>query len=290
MTTQHPHQDDPEIERPGGRPPATPTLAPPDPEAKRAGAAPDGPFTLTLDIGGTGLKGGVLDAAGAMMGHRARVATPHPSGPDAVMPLLVRLTEGLPAFDRVSVGFPGVVRGGRVLTAPNLGTQAWAGFDLVAVLGKALGKPVRLENDATVQGLGVIAGRGLECVVTLGTGFGFALYQNGRLAPHLELSQHIFRGRRTYDEALGVEALRKVGKRLWRKRVKRMLVQVRTLCNFDRMYIGGGDAKVIDFDLPEDVRVVSNDAGILGGVRLWDERLDVDFTTVGGPHVQAEES
>lgn len=260
------------------------------PEVPKVAEAPQGPITLTLDIGGTGLKAGLLDVGGALVGQRARVATPHPSPPSVVVPMLEELAHGLGAFDRVSVGFPGVVRDGRVLTAPNLGTPDWAGFDMVGTLGDKFGKPVRMENDATVQGLGVVSGRGLECVMTLGTGVGFALYKDGRLAPHLELSQHIFRGRKTYDQALGVAALRRIGKKRWKKRVQRMLLQVRTLVNFDTLYIGGGDAKLLDFDLPPDIRVVSNDAGITGGVRLWDSRLDLDFTTVHGPHVIAVES
>lgn len=246
-----------------------------------AEAAPKGPVTLTLDIGGTGLKAGLLDADGMMIGKRARVDTPHPSPPDVVVPALVGLAHVLGTFDRISVGFPGVVRAGKVLTAPNLGTEAWAGFDLAGTLQQRLGRPVRLLNDATVQGLGVVAGRGVECVITLGTGFGFALYQDGRLAPHLELSQHIIRGRKTYDEYLGVAAVKKVGKTRWRRRVQRMLVQLRVLVNWDTLYIGGGDARLIDFVLPEDVRIVSNQAGITGGVRLWDSKLDADFAGEG---------
>ena len=239
---------------------------------------PQGPLTLALDIGGTGLKAGLLDAGGTMVGQRVRVETPHPSPPDAVVPALVGLAHALGHFDRISVGFPGVVRGSKVVTAPNLGTEAWAGYDLGGVLQERLGRPVRVLNDATVQGLGVIGGRGVECVITLGTGFGFALYQDGRLAPHLEMSQHVIRGRKTYDEYLGVHALEKIGKRRWRGRVKKMLVQLRTLVNWDLLYIGGGDARLIDFDLPADIRISSNDAGITGGVRLWDQRLDGDFS------------
>jgi polyphosphate glucokinase len=235
------------------------------------------PLTLTLDIGGTGLKAGVLDVEGRMVGSRARVETPQPSPPDAVVPALVGLAHCLGAFDRVSVGFPGVVRGTKVLTAPNLGTPAWAGFDLGGVLEARFGRPVRLLNDATVQGLGVISGQGVECVITLGTGFGFALYKDGRLSPHLELSQHICRGRRTYDEYLGVKALQMIGKQRWRRRVRKMLTQLRVLVNWDTLYIGGGDARLIDFELAPDIRLVSNDAGITGGVRLWDARLDPDF-------------
>ncbi|MBV8912191.1 MAG: ROK family protein, partial [Acetobacteraceae bacterium] len=175
----------------------------------------DGPITLALDIGGTGLKAGRLDAQGNLIGERLRVSTPHPSPPTAVVPALVGMGNTLGSFDRVSAGFPGVVRNGRVLTAPNLGTKEWAGFDLAGALSERLGHPVRVENDATVQGLGVISGRGLECVITLGTGFGFALYQDGRVGPHLELSQHICRGKKTYDEYLGVAALRRIGPKRW---------------------------------------------------------------------------
>ncbi len=227
--------------------------------------------TLSLDIGGSGLKAGRLDPAGTLLGQTLRIATPHPSPPSVVVPALAGMANSLGGFDRISVGFPGVVRAGRVLTAPNLGTKDWAGFDLAGALRDLLGAPVRVENDATVQGLGVIGGHGLECVITLGTGFGFALYQDGRLAPHLELSQHVIRGKRTYDEYLGVAALKRVGRRRWNRRVEKMLVQLRTLVNFDRLYIGGGDSTKVDFTLDPDMQIVSNRAGITGGVQLWNE-------------------
>lgn len=236
-----------------------------------------GPMTLAVDIGGTALKAGLLDPYGAIAGERQRVKTPHPSTPPAVVPLLLQLAGKAGAFDRISVGFPGVVRGGVIRTAPNLGTPAWAGFDLGAALKQALGKPVRMLNDARVQGLGVISGRGVECVITLGTGFGFALYDDGRLAPHLEMGQHPAHKNMTYDEYLGVKALQKVGRKRWRRRVQRALDQLRILINFDTLYIGGGDAELVNFELPSDVRLVSNTAGITGGVRLWDPRLDDVF-------------
>lgn len=274
-------------------PPPTPSHETADdaPEVPKAEGPPQGPFTLTIDIGGTGLKAGLLDVAGALVSKRVRVVTPHPAPPDVVVPALLELTAQLGAFDRVSIGFPGVVRDGRVLTAPNLGTKAWAGFPLAETMAGKLGKPVRMENDAAVQGLGVVRGHGLECVMTLGTGVGFALYKDGRLAPHLELSQHVIHGEKTYDQYLGVAELKRVGKRRWKKRVLKMFDQVRTLVNFDTLYIGGGDARLLlDVELPPDVHVVSNDAGITGGVRLWDSRLDLDFTTVPGPHVISVES
>lgn len=240
-------------------------------------ATPPGPLTLAIDIGGTNLKAGLLDAEGVMIGERARMPTMHPSPPELVVPALVGLARQLGAYDRISVGFPGALSGGTVRTAPNLGTPAWSGFDLAGALHKQLQKPIRVLNDATVQGLGVISGKGLECVITLGTGFGFALYQDGRLAPHLEMSQHVIRKKMTYDEYVGAAAFKKLGKKRWCQRVEKVLAQLRVVVNFDTLYIGGGDASKFDVKLPANVRIVSNDAGITGGVRLWDSRLDEAF-------------
>ena len=251
---------------------AAPKLEPP-----AATTAAPGPITLAIDIGGTNLKAGLLDRDGGVVGKRTKVATMHPSPPDRVVPALVELAGRLGSFDRISVGFPGLIKGGVVRTAPNLGTKEWDGYDLAGALQSRLGKPVRMLNDATVQGLGVISGHGLECVITLGTGFGFALYQDGRLTPQLEMSQHIARRDLTYDQYLGVAALKKVGGKRWLRRVQRVLAQLRAVVNFDMLYIGGGDAQKLQFELPADVRIVPNEAGITGGVRLWDSRLDEAF-------------
>jgi polyphosphate glucokinase len=227
--------------------------------------------TLAIDVGGSGLKASVLDEAGRLLTERVRVDTPVGSPPRGIVDVLARLVAPLGAYDRVSVGFPGVVRMGRVLTAPNLDNKGWKGFDLAGALGRALGKPVRVANDADVQGLAVIEGKGVEMVVTLGTGFGTGLYLDGRLAPHLELSHHPFRKGETYDEQLGNAARKRVGKRKWNKRVQKAIRTLRALTNFDRLYIGGGNARKIDFELDPDVRIVSNDAGIKGGVALWQD-------------------
>ena len=256
-----------------------------------AGNGAPGPVTLAVDIGGTRLKCGLLDAAGGMQGERLRCPTPKPAPPGSVLDALGGIIGQAGPFDRMSVGFPGVVRAGRVLTAPNLGTKEWHGFELAAALAKRYGKPVRLLNDASVQGLGVIKGHGLECVGTLGTGFGFALYQDGRLAPHLEMGQHVARKNMTYDEYVGLAGLKDVGPKRWNKRLRRALDQVRTLVNYDTLYIGGGNAKLIDFDLPPGAQVVSNDAGITGGVRLWATQLDDAFAAspelIAGPDAPA---
>jgi polyphosphate glucokinase len=227
--------------------------------------------TLAIDVGGTGLKASVIDETGRLLTDRVRVDTPVGSPPREIVDALARLVAPLAPFDRVSVGFPGVVRSGRVLTAPNLDNKGWKGFDLAGALGRALGKPVRVANDADVQGLAVIAGKGVEMVITLGTGFGTGLYLDGRLAPHLELSHHMFRKGETYDEHLGNAARKRVGNGKWNKRVRRAIGSLRALTSFDHLYIGGGNAKKIGFELDPDVTVVSNDAGIKGGIALWQD-------------------
>jgi polyphosphate glucokinase len=246
-------------------------------------AAPSPPTTLAIDIGGSGLKASVLDAHGAMVVDRVRVPTTYPLSPQKLVDDLVALVRPLPPFDRVSAGFPGVVRKGRVLTAHNLVTasgpgsevlpelvEAWTGFDLAGELARRLGKPTKVVNDADLQGAAVVSGNGLELVITLGTGFGTGLYFDGRLAPHLELAHHPLRKDRTYEEELGDAARKEVGNNKWNERVEFAVRTLDTLLNYDHLYIGGGNAKRLTIDLGPKGTVVSNTAGILGGIKLWD--------------------
>ena len=242
-----------------------------------AGRQSVGPLTLAIDVGGTRLKAGILSADGTMTAGPDRVDTPHPAPPAAVVDALASIVEPLGEFTRISIGFPGVVRGGRVVTAPNLGTDAWHGFHLTHELTKRFGTPARLANDATVQGLGVVKGHNLECVITLGTGMGFALFEDGRPAPHLELSQHPVHASKTYDRYIGNAVLRSIGRKRWNRRVQRAIGFIATLTNYDTLYVGGGNARQINFDLPRNVHIVSNEAGITGGIRLWDKKLDGMF-------------
>jgi polyphosphate glucokinase len=227
------------------------------------------PNTLAIDIGGSGLKAAVLDADGTMITDRVRVDTPTGAEPEAVVELLAELVHDLPEYGRVGVGFPGMVRDGIVRSAPNLGHEGWRGFPLADALQETLGKPVRVANDADVQGLAVITGKGLEMVITLGTGFGTGLYENGRLCPPLEISHQPFRKGETYDEQLGNAARKKVGNEKWQKHVRLAIDNMRSLVGFDRLFIGGGNSKKLDGDLPEDVEIVDNSAGIRGAVYLW---------------------
>lgn len=251
-------------------------------------AAPE-PRTLSIDIGGTHLKAGVLDALGAMVVSADKVSTPRPGGPAIVVAALEAMIRPLGKFDRVSVGFPGVVRSGRILTAPNLGTEAWHGYPLANDLMQRLGKPVRVLNDASVQGLGAISGDGLECVITLGTGFGFALFENGLLAPHMEVGQHPCAKDYTYDHYIGNAALQKVGKAKWNRRLQKAIGFLDTMVTYDVLLIGGGNARMIDFTLPDNVRTIDNSAGITGGVRLWYPAMEPAFAHRGSATREAPE-
>jgi polyphosphate glucokinase len=244
-----------------------------DAENARGRSAGPGPHTLGIDIGGTALKASVLDRHGRMIVERARMPTPYPCSPKIMLAALAKLTAPLPSFDRISIGFPGVVRGGHVVTAPHFGNKAWRGYPLEAALAQRLGRPARLLNDAEVQGLGIIAGRGLEVVLTLGTGIGSAVFADGWLAPHLELAQHPLRNGETYNEYAGNEALRRNGKKKWNRRVLKAIEAVDTLLHYDVLYLGGGNARHLTVDLPRNVRIASNDNGITGGIHLWDEAV-----------------
>jgi polyphosphate glucokinase len=228
------------------------------------------PRTLAIDIGGTGIKAALLDEAGAMVGGRQRVPTPpKPITPDELVRAIDEAVAPLGTFERVSVGFPGYVRDGKVVTAPNLGTETLANFDLQSVLAEHLGKPVRVLNDADVQGFGAIKGQGLEMVLTLGTGAGTAIFRDGEVMPHLELAHHPVSGNKTYDQYIGNLARKKKGKKNWNKRVAKAIGILREVVRFDHLYIGGGNAKDITFPLPDDVTIVSNTDGLTGGIRLW---------------------
>lgn len=241
-------------------------------DGRRSSAGP-GPHTLGIDIGGTALKASVLDRNGRMIVERARLPTPYPCSPKVLLRALAQLTAALPHYDRISIGFPGVVRGGHVVTAPHFGGKAWQGYPLQAAVAERLERPARLLNDAEVQGLGIVAGRGLEVVLTLGTGIGSAVFAEGWLAPHLELSQHPLRNGATYNDYAGNEALRRNGKKKWNRRVLKMIAAVESLLHYDVLYLGGGNARHLTVSLPWNVKIASNDNGIIGGIYLWDEAV-----------------
>ena len=229
------------------------------------------PSTLSIDIGGTGLKAAVLDREGRMMSERVKVKTPEPATPKAVLKALRNMVRDLPAFDRISVGFPGVVRDGVIVTAVNLAEEEWKDFNLRRYLKRKWKKPVRILNDADMQGLAAIQGEGVEFVMTLGTGVGTSIFCDGKLQHHLELAHHPLVNGKTYEELLGDQALKKTGKRKWNQKLRFALSVLYETIRYDAVYLGGGNSRLISFKRDKKTRLVSNRAGVLGGIALWEK-------------------
>jgi polyphosphate glucokinase len=226
------------------------------------------PITLAVDIGGSGIKIMLLDARGNPLSERLRTPTPNPATPTKMLAAMEKLRKQIPSFDRVSVGFPGVIKQGKTLTAANLHPD-WIGFPLQATLHRKWKRPVHLANDAAVQGYGGISGRGVELTLTLGTGLGSALFTDGHLCPGLELGHHPWHKGKTYEEYLGRNGLDKLGKKKWNRLLQKAIAQTAKTFNWDHLYIGGGNATEINFTLPPNVTIISNEDGLYGGVALW---------------------
>jgi polyphosphate glucokinase len=224
---------------------------------------------LSIDIGGSRIKAILLDKDGKMLIEYQRLDTPAPATPERVMLTIAELTKSFDGYTRVSVGFPGYVRKGVVHTAPNLGSEHWKGVDLGRRLTDLLIHPVRVVNDADLQGLGIARGQGLEMVITLGTGFGTSLLIDGTLLPHLELAHHPITKTREYDDYIGNRGFLDVGQEKWNKRLKKVIDILKTVFNYDHLYISGGNAKKIDFSLEDNITVATNLDGIRGGAKLW---------------------
>lgn len=224
--------------------------------------------TLAVDIGGSGIKVMILNEEGQPITERGRVETPEPAKPEPVLAAIASLVAQQGEFDRVSVGFPGVVSNGITKTAVNLDPD-WIGFDFGNTLSDRLGKPVRVVNDADMQGMGAISGYSVELVITLGTGFGSALFVDGKLVPNLEAGHHPFRKGETYEQQLGRAALDAVGQKRWNRRLEKAIATLQNLFNYNCLYIGGGNTKKITVELPPNVKVVPNVNGLLGGIVLW---------------------
>jgi polyphosphate glucokinase len=243
-------------------------------KATPAPAPGPSPHTLAFDIGGTGLKAALLDAQGEMVFPRAHIPTPHPCPPETLLAKLAELAHGFPPYDRISAGFPGAVRHGVVLTAPNLGApEAWHRFPLAEALAARFHRPARVLNDAEVQGLGVIKGQGMEVILTLGTGAGIGIFLDGVVSPHIELSQHPVHKKYTYDTYLGAAALEKVGVKHWNRRLRRAIDVLARVTLFDALYLGGGNAHHVRGELPPQVTCVPNEAGLTGGIALWRDEV-----------------
>jgi polyphosphate glucokinase len=217
------------------------------------------PITFSIDIGGSGIKATLLNGDGALMKNRLRIPTPDGAKPEIIIKEIEELSKQLGKFDRIAVGFPGVVRNGVTRVAPNLAME-WKGYDFAKALGEKFSKPVRVMNDADMQGFGTISGKGVELVLTLGTGVGTALFVHGNLVPNIEAGV----------DRLDSRSLNKVGRKRWNKRLAKHIRKLEALFNYDRLFIGGGNAKHVDIQsLSGNVTICSNLNGLLGGARVW---------------------
>lgn len=238
--------------------------------------------TLTIDCGGGGLKAAVVDDTDTLRTDPVRIPTPYPLPPARLVETLLGIAAGLPATDRVTVGLPGMIRHGVVVATPHYVNEAgphtpvdpellalWKNFDARAEFGRAFDRPVLVLNDAEVHGAALVTGRGLELVLTLGTGLGSAMFDDGRLAPHLELSHAPYSRGRTYDTFLGELERHRIGDRRWSRRVLRIVDGLRPMFRWDRLFLGGGNAERLDIRMPDDVTLVPNHAGVRGGSRAW---------------------
>jgi len=224
---------------------------------------------LTIDIGGSHIKATILNSEGKLEMDYEQIVTPQPANPANLLAAIKLLVKGFTGYDKISVGFPGYVNNGIIKTAPNLDALSWVDVDLSKKLETLLGKPARVVNDADLQGLGVVRKVGLEMVITLGTGFGTALLKEGVLLPHLELAHHPFTKNKTYDEYVGEKALEKEGKAVWNRRMQKVIHVLKTVFNYDHLYISGGNAQKLNFILDKNITIDRNEDGIKGGARLW---------------------
>lgn len=218
-----------------------------------------------------------------MVADRIRIPTPYPMTPELFVTVLCGLAERLPAADRATIGMPGMIRHGRVIATPHYVTTKgpfskvdpdlrarWDHFDAQTALAQALGIPTRVVNDAEVHAAAVVSGQGLEVTFTLGTGLGCAVFDDGELVPKIELSRAPVRGGVIYDEYLGDHTRRKIGNKRWSKRVREAVDGLRPMFVWDRLFVGGGNAARLAVNLGPDVTIVPNEAGIAGGIRLWE--------------------
>ena len=212
---------------------------------------------LVVDVGGTNVK---ILATGQE--ERRKL----PSGPELTPERMVagirQLAEGWP-YEAVSIGYPGPVRRGRIVSEPhNLG-RGWVGFDFEA----AFGFPVKVINDAAMQALGGYE-RGKMLFLGLGTGLGSALIVEGMVVP-LELA-HLPFEKGTFEDYVGLRGLERWGKKEWRRYVADVVARLIAAILPDEVVLGGGNVKELK-ELPPGCRAITNNAAFVGGFRLWEE-------------------
>jgi polyphosphate glucokinase len=264
--------------------------------AEEAGAAVNavapGRLAIGVDIGGSGVKAAAVNLdTGQLVSTRHRVPTPQPSAPAAVIDAIAKMVRAIAKETgagpgvAVGIGYPGVVIDGVTKSAANV-DQGWLDFDADTAFERVLKRPVHLVNDADAAGVaemrfGAGVGRmGTVFTVTLGTGFGSALFSNGRLVPNLELGHMEIRGRdaeRRSSAAARVK--RSLSWKAWAMDLDEHLLAIEKLFSPKLFIIGGGVSKRSENFIPRlTVRAevvparLLNSAGIVGAAMAADER------------------
>lgn len=210
---------------------------------------------LVVDVGGTNLK---ILATGQAEPRRT------PSGPKMDAAQMVQAVRALAEgwdYDAVSIGYPGPVRHGAPVGEPPNLAPGWVGFDFA----KAFGKPVKLINDAAMQALGSYD-KGKMLFLGLGTGLGNTLIVDGVVVP-MELGHLPYRDA-TFEDYVGEAALKRDGKRKWRKRVEDVVARLQAALLPDEVVLGGGNVRLLK-TLPPGCRAGDNANAFAGGFRLW---------------------
>lgn len=220
---------------------------------------PDARLALGIDVGGSGVKAALVDLdAGTLASKRVRISTPDPSTPDAVAKTIRKVVatiaaeRDVPGGVPVGCGVPGPVKNGVVMTAANI-DQGWVGLSADELVGNALGRRVRVINDADAAGLCEVrigAGEGVAgtvIVLTIGTGIGSALFVDGRLLPNTELGHLELNGRGAETRVSGVaRERRKLSWKRWAPEFNEYLARVEAYFWPDLIILGGGVSKVMD--------------------------------------------
>jgi polyphosphate glucokinase len=211
---------------------------------------------LVIDVGGTHVK---LKLQGSDEVRKC------PSGPDLTPSKMVEVVRSTTAdwkYNRVSIGYPGVVVDGVIRVEPVNLAVGWIGFDFAP----ALGCPVKLLNDAAMQALGSYEG-GRMLFLGLGTGLGSALIYNDYLLP-MELGHLPYKKGLSYEDYVGQAGMKRLGRRKWKQAVFDVVTRLRTAFLSDYVVLGGGNVKKLD-ELPPACRMGDNRNAFVGGLRLW---------------------
>lgn len=240
-------------------------------------------FTLAVDCGGGTIKFAKVDQDLNILAEQ-NIKVSYPFSPSNLVLLIEKVFKEFSPIDRVVVGIPGMVRQGIVVTTPHYQNisgprskvdtalkQAWDGFNAKEAIYSKLKTEAIVLNDAQLHGLGVIQGVGVEVVLTFGTGLGYALFVDGQLTPHFELSRSPIGINNIYDEYIGEKERLRFGDYWWSRRVLRLIRKLEPVFKWDRLYLGGGNAlrlaKRIQAKLPSNVKIEKNAAALIGAAK-----------------------